>query len=691
MCFLVSSLRVFPVATVYMVHSSLRSFYATCFHPQSCLSVVAVGSDLASAFSAAHSARKLSRTEPPSAHRNFGPPSSGNRRPSQPRSRVRHLSRPCRVRFNLGVGPLPSAGNWCPPQPVVRLLYHNRPGRDSCTFGAARLRAAGMAGNPADSNRRQRQSFLIKAAQLYEQAASLGDSVSEAVTPSGQKPASSSAPEGLLPAAPASKLEPKLEPTGSVEESGSEPPDATAAGQAAAVRVPALCSLPMGNAVAASFPVAAATPGAETEGPAVAPAQVASSRPRVLFRVTKHQDGGTSLEPIRQDDGRTRDHLSTRGHGRNQEPRDREEPRDRDYYDHEHNIRSSRKTEPSPSPVRGRTAVRTRRHRRSRSRSCRRTSPPRRRAEASPSSSSASQSCHGQFRTEAAGSGRRTPPAAEHLSQRSDSPPEASHGAGAYYRGCRAGRWRNPPSHRPRGESGPVLVSSVGPGTGPPPTGRGNGGELAPLLPWVQQGAVAVAVAGSPALQTRGTVEPKARRLASPQGDFHKAPSTHWERRKFQPAQPKGIGDSDAEDCGAWISDNQLPKSPGGPSLGQGGASSGTSPPERGGGKGKWKGGRSKKDKWARRDKDYADSRAMAGILRHGCGRRGAAALATMGAHGEVAIAVLAGLLHLQEDRIREVVASSIHPSGYHRYELVSFSGQEFVRATGKHSLEMVG
>ena len=587
MCFLVSSIRVFPVATEYMVHSSLRSFYATCFHPQSCLSVVAVGSDLASAFSAAHSARKLSRTEPPSAHRNFGPPSSGNRRPSQPRSRVRHLSRPCRVRFNLGVGPLPSAGNWCPPQPVVRLLYHNRPGRDSCTFGAARLRAAGMAGNPADSNRRQRQSFLIKAAQLYEQAASLGDSVSEAVTPSGQKPASSSAPEGLLPAAPASKLEPKLEPTGSIEESGSEPPDATAAGQAAAVRVPALCSLPMGNAVAASFPVAAATPGAETEGPAVAPAQVASSRPRVLFRVTKHQDGGTSLEPIRQDDGRTRDHLSTRGHGRNQEPRDREEPRDRDYYDHEHNIRSSRKTEPSPSPVRGRTAVRTRRHRRSRSRSCRRTSPPRRRAEASPSSSSASQSCHGQFRTEAAGSGRS--------------------------------------------------------------------------------------------------------RLASPQGDFHKARSTHWERRKFQPAQPKGIGDSDAEDCGAWISDNQLPKSPGGPSLGQGGASSGTSPPERGGGKGKWKGGRSKKDKWARRDKDYADSRAMAGILRHGCGRRGAAALATMGAHGEVAIAVLAGLLHLQEDRIREVVASSIHPSGYHRYELVSFSGQEFVRATGKHSLEMVG
>ena len=168
-----------------------------------------------------------------------------------------------------------------------------------------------------------------------------------------------------------------------------------------------------------------------------------------------------------------------------------------------------------------------------------------------------------------------------------------------------------------------------------------------------------------------------ARRLGSPPGEPDWVPSTKWERRRglVARAQPKGIGDSDEEGWGAWTPDAK--QSP----LPDAAAKS----------KGKSRGKANGKDKKARKNQDYQDSRALATVLRHGGGRKGAALLAQMGSQGEVSISVLAEALNMPEARPRHIVDTSVHPNGDHRYECLSWAGCDFIRATGKHSLEIAG
>ena len=177
------------------------------------------------------------------------------------------------------------------------------------------------------------------------------------------------------------------------------------------------------------------------------------------------------------------------------------------------------------------------------------------------------------------------------------------------------------------------------------------------------------------------------KRFHSPDADSGRVPSTHWERRRLRADAQNGL-ESDQEEWGPWNASHLLPGAQPPVSLHEAAASVGQL--LKGGGKGKWK----KKDRRDRsrrdRDPDYTDSRAMAGILRHGAGRKGALALPAMGSHGEILLETLAGLLRLDASRVRHLVGSSIHPSGDHRYELVSFAGQDFVRATSKHSLELL-
>ena len=181
-----------------------------------------------------------------------------------------------------------------------------------------------------------------------------------------------------------------------------------------------------------------------------------------------------------------------------------------------------------------------------------------------------------------------------------------------------------------------------------------------------------------------------ARRLGSPPGEPDWVPSTKWERRRglVARAQPKGIGDSDEEGWGAWTPDAKQSPLPDAAAKSKG-KSRGKSPTGKGQGKGKGKA--NGKDKKARKNQDYQDSRALATVLRHGGGRKGAAVLAQMGSQGEVSISVLAEALNMPEARLRHIVDTSVHPSGDHRYECLSWAGCDFIRATGKHSLEIAG
>ena len=196
--------------------------------------------------------------------------------------------------------------------------------------------------------------------------------------------------------------------------------------------------------------------------------------------------------------------------------------------------------------------------------------------------------------------------------------------------------------------------------------------------------------------QASSSSNPPARRLASPPGEPNRVPSTKWERRRglVLRAQPKGIADSDGEDWGAWTPDAKhiIPQSPMpvAAAHAKGGKDKGKSPPGKGQGKGKGK-VHLKKDKKARKSQDYQDSRALATVLRHGSGKQGAAVLAQMGSQGEVSISVLSEALKLPEARLRYIVDTSVHPSGDHRYERLSWDGCDFIRATGKHSLEIAG
>ena len=169
-------------------------------------------------------------------------------------------------------------------------------------------------------------------------------------------------------------------------------------------------------------------------------------------------------------------------------------------------------------------------------------------------------------------------------------------------------------------------------------------------------------------------------------------PSCKWERLKGQlgpRAAPKGVTDSDDDGWGNWTPDAKLPLeaegTKSGKGKGKGKSSKGTCLD-----KGKGKGGKGN-DKKARKHQDFIDSKALVSILRHCQGRRGEKVVASMGSQGEVEIAVLSSALHLPESRLRALAQTSTHPSGDPRYELIVWMGVSYIRATGKHSLEIAG
>ena len=289
-----------------------------------------------------------------------------------------------------------------------------------------------------NSKRKQKQAYIIKAAQLYEQAAAMvhpWDREDEA----GGAPGKVSPPAWVPVALQAKTPSTKCEKEDSDEESDSEPAGASDSGLASAVRIPPApvrlsdaahrehvehfcqaisgpASSAVGNEEGASEPALAA----ETPGGASSPVDEAiidvshrfvTPRPRVLFRRSKkHRDGSTTiLEQYHHSESIPRERSRSRDHSR------------REYFDREHTCRSHRRAETSHS--RGRSPVRSRRHHRSRSRSRHqeavRVNRSSRKSVASPCSSASESIYYGDGRDDV----RVSDKSPEHHDDGTDSPP----------------------------------------------------------------------------------------------------------------------------------------------------------------------------------------------------------------------------------------------------------------------------